>query len=51
MEEPMFTITIDMDKKCKKCGDPGSRPSGYCLKCHGKIVLALLKQEKKGVAR
>jgi len=49
MEVP--TITIDMDKKCKKCGNPGALRSGYCLKCHAGFVLALLKQEKKGVVR
>jgi hypothetical protein len=32
------TITIDMDKKCKVCGDKGSTPSGLCLKCITKKI-------------
>ena len=27
------TITIDMDKPCKRCGKKGAADNGYCLKC------------------
>ena len=26
-------ITIDVDAPCKRCGEKGAMPSGYCLKC------------------
>lgn len=28
-----LTITIDMDKKCKRCGKKGATQSGFCMKC------------------
>ena len=27
------TITIDMDKKCKRCDKGGATDAGYCMKC------------------
>lgn len=31
-------ITIDMDKKCKRCGKGGATQSGLCLKCVLKAI-------------
>ena len=46
----MPTITIDMDKKCKKCGEDGALPNGYCLPCFTKHelpgILNRLKRER-----
>lgn len=38
----MPTITVNMDKKCKRCGKGGATDGGYCLKC----VLKNLKEGK-----
>lgn len=32
-KEPTVTITIDMGKKCIRCGNGGATESGYCLRC------------------
>ena len=45
------TITIDMDKKCIKCGKDGALPSGYCLPCFTKYqlpkVIEKIKKERR----
>lgn len=28
-----FTVNIDLDTKCKRCGAPGATDSGFCLQC------------------
>jgi len=28
-----LNIKIDMDKACKKCGQPGAMENGHCMKC------------------
>lgn len=44
----MPTITIDMDKKCKKCGKGGALPNGYCMNCFTKYKLpGILKKMKR----
>jgi putative DNA primase/helicase len=32
-------ITIDMDKTCSQCGEPGVTESGLCLSCIGKAAI------------
>ncbi len=34
----MTTITIDMDKRCKRCGHKGTLENGLCLKCLGRAL-------------
>lgn len=35
----MATITIDMDKKCKRCGEKGATTqNGLCLKCINQAI-------------
>ena len=44
------TITIDMDKKCSKCGKAGAiaeNKAGLCLKCIGKILDNKWKKESE----
>lgn len=38
--DKVFTIDIDMDmdKKCKECGQGGATPSGFCLACVTKAL-------------
>ena len=33
-------ITIDLDKKCTRCGAKGATPRGICLKCVSKGIKA-----------
>ena len=33
------TITIDLDKKCKRCGKGGASQNEYCLKCINKMIV------------
>uniref|UniRef100_A0A6M3XZD6 Uncharacterized protein n=1 Tax=viral metagenome TaxID=1070528 RepID=A0A6M3XZD6_9ZZZZ len=40
------TITIDLDKKCKKCHKPGALDSLYCLDCASKIILKRMYEER-----
>ncbi len=42
------TITINMDKRCVKCGQKGRTDSGYCLKCAGDIIVDKIKNERRG---
>jgi len=37
MENP-YTIHINLDAKCKRCGKGGATPSGICLACAVKAV-------------
>ena len=37
-EDEMTIIKIDLDKKCKKCGELGATQNGYCLKCLAKMI-------------
>ena len=32
------TITIDMDRRCDKCGKKGAAQGGLCLNCVSKII-------------
>jgi len=44
----LSTITIDMDKKCSKCGKAGAiaeNKAGLCLKCIEKILKNKWKKE------
>lgn len=41
------TITIDMDKKCTKCGEEGALPSGICLACFTKYQLPKVLKKMK----
>lgn len=34
----MLEIKVDLDKKCKKCGEGGATQNGYCLPCITKEV-------------
>lgn len=34
------TITINLDKKCRRCGKPGATDGGLCLKCISKGIKA-----------
>jgi hypothetical protein len=36
---PTATIDINLDKKCRRCGEKGTVPNGLCLKC----VIELIK--------
>ena len=38
----MPTIEINLDKKCKRCGEKGATKNGLCLKC---VTLALQRGE------
>jgi hypothetical protein len=31
-------IDINLDETCKRCGQPGATPSGYCLRCISKMI-------------
>lgn len=33
-----FTVNVDLDAKCKRCGKPGATQSGVCLKCITKAI-------------
>lgn len=33
-------IKIDLEKKCKECGEGGATPSGYCMGCVAKMIKA-----------
>jgi len=33
-----YKITIDLDKKCKRCGKGGATPGGICMGCVAKAV-------------
>ena len=43
----MPTITINMDKKCTKCGKEGALPSGICLSCFTKHELPRIVKRMK----
>ena len=30
---PTPTITVDENKRCRRCGKPGATDGGYCLRC------------------
>ena len=34
----MHTIEINMGIKCKRCGEGGATPNGYCLSCISKNI-------------
>jgi len=36
---PTLKITINLDQKCKKCGNKGAMPSGICLDCDTKKLI------------
>mgnify|MGYP001607319501 CR=1 FL=1 len=36
--KPMSTITIDYEKKCKRCGNLGAMKNGLCMKCMSKAM-------------
>jgi hypothetical protein len=38
-----YTIEINMDKKCKKCGKPGATQCGLCMKCVSKEISKMIK--------
>lgn len=40
------TITIDMDKKCVKCGHKGACQNGLCMACNADEVLARAKRRE-----
>lgn len=33
-----FTIHVDMDKKCSRCGESGAMDSGLCMGCVAKGI-------------
>jgi hypothetical protein len=33
-----FQINVNMDKKCKRCGQGGATDGGYCMKCIAKGI-------------
>lgn len=33
-----FEISINLDKKCDRCGKGGAAPSGICLHCAAKMI-------------
>jgi hypothetical protein len=33
-----FTINIDLDRECKRCGKGGATDSGYCITCITKRI-------------
>lgn len=35
-----YDIKIDLDAKCKRCGKGGATPSGLCLACISKAIVA-----------
>lgn len=37
-----YNISIDLDKKCKRCGKGGATDGGYCMAC----ILKNLKEGK-----
>lgn len=32
------TIRIDIDKRCKRCGEEGTAQNGYCLRCCAQLI-------------
>jgi hypothetical protein len=49
----MFTINIDENRKCNRCGKGGATESGLCLKCISRAIKRgdfdhILEQGKKG---
>ncbi len=38
-----YTIEIDMDKPCKKCGKKGATQCGLCMKCIAKEIPQMIK--------
>lgn len=38
MSKKPLEIRIDLDKKCKRCGESGATPSGYCMGCVAKGI-------------
>jgi len=49
----MTEIIINMDVKCKRCGDKGACKNGYCLACVTKMITEgkfdhILRKHRKG---
>lgn len=40
MAKKPLEIHIDLEKKCKACGEGGATPSGYCMACVAKQIKA-----------
>lgn len=43
----MPTITVDMDKKCSKCGEEGALVSGICMSCASESVKQRLQRRNQ----
>ncbi len=39
MDKPVI-INVDLDRKCKRCGQKGATQSGICLTCIAKAIKA-----------
>lgn len=50
MSEPVATITVDMDKKCAECGNPGAVDNGLCMGCTTKAIAGEAMKSKIGKA-
>ena len=48
MSNERVIIEIDMDKPCKRCGEKGATPSGYCLGCVAVFIRNGRKWPKRG---
>ena len=37
MDKP-YVISVDLDAKCKRCGQGGAMQNGLCMKCMAKAI-------------
>ena len=51
MSEPVPVITIDLDKKCSRCGQKGTAENGLCLRCITDRVVKMLRAKARGGTR
>ena len=40
MTEGLRTITVDMNRRCRRCRRPGAVNNGLCLRCIEKAIMA-----------
>lgn len=42
------TVTIDMDEKCRECGEDGATDNGLCLECMHRALKGMRMQSQEG---
>lgn len=48
---PIFTININMDKRCPECGKGGATDNGLCLGCTKKAMDSAAKMKSENGKR